>query len=69
MPLRNLRPIQPRDMNVSLSDDGTLTVSAAIESEEHGTEGTFTFTLTADMALSLLWDGVGLSAFDAWSTQ
>lgn len=61
--------INPRDVDVTKDADGTLTVSAPITSEEHGTEGTFTFTLTADMRLRLLWDGTGLTAFEAWSTQ
>lgn len=65
---RNLS-IDPKKVTVTKSDDGTLTVSAPIASAEHGTEGTFTFTLTADMRLRLLWDGVGLSSFSAWSTQ
>lgn len=65
---RNLT-IAPKDVTVSKDADGTMKVTARITSVEHGTEGTFTFTLTADMALRLLWDGVGLSAFEAWSTQ
>ncbi len=51
------------------TDDGTVTVSFPITSAEHGTEGVFTFTLTDDMRLSVLWDGTGLTAFEAWSTQ
>lgn len=65
---RNLA-INPRDVTVSKSEDGTLTVTARITSAEYGTEGTFTFTLTADMQLRLLWDGTGLADFQAWSTQ
>lgn len=61
--------LDPREVSVDIDDDGILTVAAPITSEEHGTEGTFTFTLTADMRLRLLWDGVGLTAFEAWSTQ
>jgi hypothetical protein len=65
---RNLA-INSRDVSITKSDDGTLTVAAPITSSEHGTEGTFTFTLTADMRLRLVWDGVGLTGFEAWSTQ
>lgn len=65
---RNLA-INPRDVDITKGADGTLTVTAPITSSEHGTEGTFTFTLTADMRLRLQWDGVGLAGFEAWSTQ
>lgn len=68
MSSRNLS-LRPQDVTVSKSADGTITVSAPITSAEYGTEGTFTFELTADMRLRLLWDGVGLTDFQAWSTQ
>lgn len=61
--------LDPKEVTITTSYDGTLTVTAPITSEQYGTEGTFTFTLTADMRLELLWDGVGLSDFRAWSTQ
>lgn len=61
--------INPRDVSISTDEDGTLTVSAPITSEEYGTEGTFRFALTADMQLSVLWDGTGLTDFRAWSTS
>jgi len=32
-------------------------------------EGSLSFTLTDDMVLRVVWDGVGLSGFSAWSTQ
>lgn len=68
MSKRNLA-IDPKRVTITKSADGTLTVSAPITSAEYGTEGTFTFTLTADMRLRLLWDGTGLAGFSAWSTQ
>lgn len=68
MSKRNLA-IDPKKVTVSKDAEGTLKVTAPITSQEHGTEGTFTFTLTADMRLRLLWDGTGLADFQAWSTQ
>jgi hypothetical protein len=65
---RNLS-INHENVAVAKSADGTLTLSAPIVSAEFGAEGTFTFTLTNDMRLSMLWDGTGLTTFEAWSTQ
>lgn len=65
---RNLA-LNLRDVTATKSPDGTLTAQVPITSAEHGTEGTFTFELTDDMRLRLTWDGVGLTAFEAWSTQ
>lgn len=68
MSKRNLA-IDPQKVVVTKDAAGTLRVTAPITSAEYGTEGTFTFTLTADMRLRLLWDGTGLAGFSAWSTQ
>lgn len=69
MAKRTFNSIDPRLITHSINTEGTLEVNVPISSKENGTEGTLTMTLTADMGLRFLWDGVGLSAFEAWSTQ
>jgi len=61
--------VKPKDLVALTGDDGTVSATIPITSDVAGVEGSLSFTLTDDMVLRVVWDGVGLSGFSAWSTQ